>query len=438
MRGAIRIAVARGVAALLCGLAVGLVASSAAAAGVARVVPFEGPISAVSSEFFVDAIEDAAADDADLVILEIDTPGGLDTAMRDIVKAELASEVPVVVYVAPSGSRAASAGVFITMAAHVAAMAPGTNIGSASPVSMMGASMDSTMGKKVTNDAVAYLESIAEQRGRNVEWAARFVADAENIPAERALEENVIDLVAASRDELLEALDGREIELDGETVTLATADLEIEVVSMGWQHKLLSAIANPTVAYLLLLLGMYGIFFELSNPGSIFPGVVGALAILLALYATQALPLQWAGVALLALALVLFVLEIFVSSFGMLSLAGVAALVFGSAMLFDRSVPWARLSWSVIVPAVAVSGGFFVLCVVLAVRGMRRPVSTGRQALVGEIGRVSEATDESSGLARVVVHGEVWRARSDAPLEVGQQVRVLVAGERALDVEVEN
>ncbi|HKK73401.1 MAG TPA: nodulation protein NfeD [Candidatus Krumholzibacteria bacterium] len=406
-------------------LLVGLVLVAAVPAGAQsiHVARWQDAITPVAAQFLVGAIERAEDADAEALIIELDTPGGLDTAMRRIIKAQLAATVPVVVYVSPAGSRAASAGVFITMAAHVAAMTPTTNIGSASPVQMMGAGMDSTMAKKVTNDAVAYLEGIAEDRDRNPEWAARFVEDSENITAEQALEENVIDLVVATRSELIRELDGREIVLPRGTVTLQTEGLEVVVFEPGLQHQLLGLIANPTVAYLLLLLGIYGIFFELSNPGAILPGTVGAIAILLALFALQALPVRAAGLALIALSIVLFVLEVYVTSFGLLGLAGVVAMVFGSAMLFEPGPEGMRLGWGVIIPAVAFSTGFMGLCAVLAIRGQRRPVETGLRAMVGEHGRVSTAITEG-GRGKVVVHGEHWDARAAEPLEAGTEIEV--------------
>lgn len=387
------------------------------------VATWDGAITPVAARFMVQAIERAEREDAVAVVLELDTPGGLDSSMRDIVKAQLRATVPVIVYVAPAGSRAASAGVFITMAAHVAAMAPTTNIGSASPVQMMGAGMDSTMGKKVTNDAVAYLESIAEDRGRNVEWAERFVRDSENITAEQALEENVIDIVATDRRDLFAQLEGRTIDLPGRVVELTTGAVEVVEIEQGFVEGLLGMIADPTVAYLLLLLGIYGIFFELSNPGSIFPGVVGAVAILLALFALQALPVRAAGLALLALGVILFVLEVYVSSFGLLGFAGVVALVFGSAMLYEPGPDGMRLGWDVIVPAIAVTGGFMTLCVVLAVRAQKRPKATGLEAMIGEHGRVSRTLIPGVG-GKVVVHGEVWVARCTVQVEEGDPVEV--------------
>lgn len=406
-------------------LAFGLVILAAVTSRADEVVVarWEGAITPVAARFMTGAIERAAREGAIAVVLELDTPGGLDTSMRDIVKAELAAEVPVVVYVAPGGSRAASAGVFITMAAHVAAMAPTTNIGSASPVQMMGSGMDSTMAKKVTNDAVAYLESIANERGRNAAWAARFVEDADNITADEALAENVIDVVARDRRDLFEQLDGRTIDLPTGPVTLRTTAVEIVDVEPGLVSGLLGLIADPTVAYMLLLLGIYGIFFELSNPGSIYPGVIGAVAILLALFALQALPVRAAGIALIGVSVVLFVLEVYVASMGLLGVAGVVALVFGSAMLYEPGPDGMRLGWGVIVPSVAVTGGFVALCVVLAVRAQKRPKVTGLDAMIGEHGRVSRVLVPGVG-GKIVVHGEVWDARCSVQVDEGGTVEV--------------
>ena len=407
--------------------------ASPAAAQVILVATWEGAITPVAARFMTNAIERGEREDAVAVVIELDTPGGLDSSMREIVKAQLGATVPVVVFVAPAGSRAASAGVFLTMAAHVAAMAPTTNIGSASPVQMMGAGMDSTMAKKVTNDAVAYLESIAEDRDRNAAWAERFVRDSENITAEEALEENVIDMVARDRRDLFDQLDGRTVVLPAGPVELETDAVEIVEIEQGFVEGLLGMIADPTVAYLLLLLGIYGIFFELSNPGAIFPGVIGAVAILLALFALQALPVRAAGLALLALAVILFVLEVYVSSFGLLGFAAVVSLVFGSAMLYEPGPDGMRLGWNVIVPSVAVTGGFMALCVVLAVRAQRRPKFSGLEAMIGEHGRVSRPLVPGVG-GKVVVHGEVWNARCDVQVAEGATVEVTAIEDRTVVV----
>lgn len=395
-----------------------------AADPVVHVLPYQGAITPISAEFLVDGIEAAARSGAEAVIIELDTPGGLDTAMRSIIKAELNAEIPVIVYVAPAGSRAASAGAYITMAAHVAAMAPGTNIGSATPVALAGAVMDSTMHDKVVHDARAYLESIAEQRGRNVELARRLVEDAENLSASRAVEEGIVDLVAESRTDLLEQIDGRSVDVAGEDRTLVTRDAVIEIHAMSARQRFLRALVDPNVAYLLFLLGIYGIFFELANPGSLAPGILGGISLILALYAFQSLPTNYAGVGLMLVGVIMFILEVKVTSYGALTLGGLVAMVLGSMILFDTPGDWARVNLRVIVPAVAVTAGFFVLCVWLVVRGQRRAVVTGESALVGERGRVVEAIAGGDAPGKVIFHGEMWSARSDGAIAVGEPVEV--------------
>ena len=351
--------------------------------------------------------------------------------MRDIVKAQLASPVPVVVWVGPAGSRAASAGAIITVAAHVAAMAPGTNIGSASPVQMGGAGMDSTMARKVGNDAAAYIASLAERRDRNAEIARRFVTEALNLTAGEALAENVIDLVAPTLPALLDSLRGRVIVADGDTVTVPDEPLTVVERELGARQKLLKALADPNVAYILMMLGIYGLFFELSNPGAFAPGVLGGICLLLALFAFQALPVDYSGAALILLGVVLLILEVKVTSHGVLSVGGVIALVLGSLMLFDSPEPWARVSLTVLVPTVAVFAAFFLACVWLAVRGHKRPVVTGKRALVGETGRVLQPVDGDEP-GKVIVHGEIWNAVAEADLPVDTDVTVLEVTGRTL------
>jgi membrane-bound serine protease (ClpP class) len=405
-------------------LALVLLAAAPAVAQEVHLLEYQGAITPITAEFFVDGIEAAAAEDAEAVILEIDTPGGLDSAMREIVKAELNARVPVIVYVAPPGSRAASAGAYIAMAAHIAAMAPGTNIGSGTPVSMAGAAMDSTMIRKVVHDATAYLESIARQRGRNVDVARAIVEDAANLPAADALEQNVIDLIAEDRVDLLDQLDGREVTIGGEVVVLETENARIVRKELSTRQKLLKALVDPNVAYLLFLLGIYGLFFELSNPGSLAPGILGGICIILALFAFHSLPTNYAGVALILVGVVMLILEVKVTSFGALTIGGVTAMVLGSMILFDAPGDWAKLSLGVVVPTVIVTAGFFVLCVWLVVRSQRRRVVTGPEALVGETGRaVDELVPGVPG--KVVFHGEVWNATSDEPVEKGGKVEVL-------------
>ncbi|MBD3219831.1 nodulation protein NfeD [bacterium] len=389
-----------------------------------HVVPYDGPITPVASDFLVDRLAEADAAGVEAVIIELDTPGGLDSSMRDIIKAMLASPVPVIVHVAPSGARAASAGAFITLAAHASAMAPGTNIGSASPVQMGGAIQDTTVAAKVSNDAAAYIASLARQRGRDEELARKFVTEALNLTATEAREAGMIDVVAATTTALLDSLDGRTVTLEGREETLAIAGAEVTERDMGARRSLLMRLVDPNVAYILMLIGIYGLFFELSNPGAFAPGILGGICLLLALFAFQALPVNYAGVALIILGTVLLILEVKVTSFGALTIGGIAALVLGSLMLFDSAEPWAQVSLRVMIPAIAVFAGFFILCVWLVVRGHRRPPVTGPEAIAGEQGRVVRPIGGGADRGKVVVHGETWDAVADVEIPVGQLVEV--------------
>ncbi len=395
---------------------------------------YNGPITPVASEFILSEIELATDANAGILILQLDTPGGLDTSMRKIVKSILGSEIPVVVYVGPSGSRAASAGAFITLAAHVAAMAPGTNIGSASPVQMMGASMDSTMSHKVTNDAAAYIASISLQKGRNQNLARKFVEEAFNITSEEALSEGVIEILAPTVGALLDSLNGRKVMVGEKELLLATADATTVSRTMSTRLKFLKQLVDPNVAYLLLLLGVYGIFFELTNPGSIAPGVLGGISILLALYAFSALPVNFTGVALILLGVVLLILEVKVHSFGGLTIGGLVALVLGSTMLYDSPNQWARVSIKVIVPAVSVFAGFFLLCMYLVVRDKKRKPVTGSAALIGEKGRVIENIAGENSKGKVVFHGEIWDAVASEPIGLNTPIIVLEVSGRLVHV----
>lgn len=409
--------------------------AAAAPAAVIHQVTWEGPVTPVTAEFLVGNIEAAAAEGADAVLILLDTPGGLDTSMRAIVKAELESAVPVIVYVAPSGSRAASAGAFLTLAAHVAAMAPGTNIGSASPVQMGGAAMDSTMAHKVTNDAAAYLASIAADKGRNAEEARAFVTRATNLTADEALARGVIDVVAPSVPALLDSLQGRTVAAAGRDVVLETAGAVVVVQEMSSRQKLLKALANPNLAYILMMLGIYGLFFELSNPGSLVPGILGGICLLLAFFAFQTLPVDYTGAALILLGVILLLLEIKVTSFGALGLGGAVSMVFGSLMLFDGDADWARVSLKVLIPTLALTIAFLVLCVALVVRSRKRRVATGREGLVGEPGELMQPVPGPDRAGKVLVLGEIWDARADAALPAGARVRVREAVGREIWVE---
>ncbi len=376
------------------------------------------PITPVSARFITQAIDAGERRRAEMVLIRLDTPGGLDTSMRDIVKRILSSEVPVAVYVAPPGSRAASAGVFITMAAHVAAMAPGTNIGAAHPVSI-GGQMDSTMAGKVTNDAVAYARSIARRRGRNEEWAERAVRESVALSSADAVRERVVDMEIPTVDSLLAAIDGREIEVAGGPVRLRTRGARIEEIEMTLRDRILATITNPNVAYILMLLGVYGLIFELSNPGAIVPGIVGGICLILAFYSFQSLPLNYAGVLLILLGIVLLILEVKVTSYGGLTIGGVASLTLGSLMLFRSPLPFLRISLSVLVPAVAMTTVFFLFIVGAGLRAQRRRHATGSEALIGAR---AVARTELSPRGQVMISGELWNAVSSAPVSAGREV----------------
>jgi len=388
-------------------------------------------INPVISEYIDKGVKEAASSGAACVILQLDTPGGLDTAMRDIVQSILNSPVPVIVYVAPSGARAASAGVLITIAAHVAAMAPGTNIGAAHPVGLGGGKMDETMLKKVENDAAAYAKSLAEQRGRNVEWAVKAVRESESVSAQRAEELKIIDLVASSVSELLEKVEGREVETVSGKKTLNLKDLPVQKSEMGWRYRLLDTLSNPNIAYILMMLGFYGLFFELSNPGVIFPGVFGAICLILAFFALQTLPVNYAGVLLILLAIILFIAEIKVTSYGVLTLGGIVALLLGSLMLIESPDPALRVSWYVILPTVLTTAGFFVFALSFALRAQMRQPTTGQEGLIGARCKVISPIHPEG---KVFVHGEYWNAESDEALEVGDTVEVIGVSELILKV----
>lgn len=393
----------------------------------------EGIVNPVMAEFVEKSLDSAAEAGAEAVVIQLDTPGGLDLSMRIVVKAILSSEVPVAVYVAPSGSRAASAGVFITYAANVAAMAPGTNIGSASPVAMGGGEMDETMQKKVLNDAVAYIKSIADKRGRNAEWAEKAVREAVNITAEEALELKVVDLVAISSAELLEKMDGVEVEVVTGKRTLSTAGAEIEEVEMGLRYRILNAISNPNVAYILMMIGLIGIYFELSNPGAILPGVLGAICLILAFYAFQTLPVNYAGLLLIGLAVVFFIAEIMVVSYGLLTIAGVVSLILGSLMLFESSAPYMELSIWVILPTVVFMTAFILGTMYFAVKVFRKTPVSGSEGLVGEIGTASADID-AGAKGTVFVEGEYWNAVAEEDIREGD--KVMVTGLEGLELKV--
>lgn len=387
----------------------------------------DGVVSPVMSEFIVNSIEDAENAEATLVVIELNTPGGLDPSMREIIQKILASEVPVAVYVSPPGGRAASAGTFIAMAAHIAAMAPNTSIGAAHPVTigMGGEDAGEDMVAKVTNDAVSYIRSLAKTRGRNEDWAERAVRKSASLHAEDALEEGVIEYVADDLEDLLAQLDGAEIKIGDRAVELELKNYVIEEIRPGFRQQFLAVITNPNIAYILLILGFYGLIFELSNPGAILPGIAGGICIILALYGLATLPVNYAGVALILFALLLFVAEVKVTSHGMLAIGGALSMLLGSIILIDTPVGYLRVSLSVIVPAVVTTVLFFLFAVGMGIRAQRRKPTTGDRGMVGSYGRAETPVGPAGG--RVFVHGEYWSATADGEVPQGSQVEVIEA-----------
>jgi membrane-bound serine protease (ClpP class) len=385
------------------------------------VITVSGVINPVASEFIEKKINEANSTNAEALVIELDTPGGLDSSMRSIVKSMIGSAVPVAVYVAPSGARDASAGVFITMAAHIAAMAPGTNIGAAHPVTI-GGKLGKTMAEKVTNDAAAYIRALAERNGRNAQWAEDAVRKSVSITDEQALKEHVIDFVSGDLGSLLKQMDGRKVNTVMGEKTLRTADVVVVKEAMGWRYKILDFISDPSVAYMLMLLGFYGLFFEFTNPGTIFPGVAGAIFLILAFYSFQTLPVNYAGVLLIILGLVLFILEIKIVSHGVLTIGGIISMVLGSLMLFESPAPFFRLSLLLVLPAVIVTALFFTVTFSLAYRASRRKPTTGREGMLGRKGVAKTDITREGGM--VSVEGELWSAYSDDVIVQGEKVVV--------------
>jgi membrane-bound serine protease (ClpP class) len=391
-----------------------------ALAGQVKVIRVESVISPSSADYIVTAIQEAEKDKVAALIIELDTPGGLDTSMRVIIKEMLASETPIVVYVAPSGARAASAGAFITMAANIAAMAPGTNIGAASPVAI-GGQMDKVMERKVTNDAAAYMRTIAEKRGRPIHLAEEWVRKATSKTETEALEAKLIDLVSPKLDDLLKAIDGRVVTTASGKVKIDTKDAVVRREEMNLREKILKIITDPTIAYLLLILGLAGLYFEFSTPGAILPGVLGGIALILALYAFQQLPINYAGVLLILLAILLFIAEIKVVSHGVLTLGGIASMILGSMMLINTPVPYMRISLTAIFGTAVATAAFFLFVVGAGVRALHSKTTTGMEGLVGEVGVVRTRL---APRGQIFLRGELWNAVGEGEMEVGESVRV--------------
>jgi membrane-bound serine protease (ClpP class) len=425
--------------------------SWACAAPRAVVLDIEGAIGPATAEYVAREFRDLTPTDTRLVILRMNTPGGLDTSMREIIAAILASPIPVATYVAPGGARAASAGTYIAYACAIAAMAPGTNIGAATPIQLGGptepprrsperpsggdagrgeAGKDGSEAatepadaetRKIINDAVAYIRGLAELNGRNADWATDAVRKAVSIPASEALKLHVIDVIADDVPDLLRKIDGRSVTVAGRTAQLATQGLEIAVHPPDWRTRLLAVITNPNIAFLLMLAGVWGLVFELTSPGAVAPGVLGAISLLVALFALNLLPINFAGVALLLLGIGLMIAEAHLGAFGLLGVAGIGAFVIGGVMMFPSRVPGFALSLPVLVAAAIVTGGFFIIVLAMLLRSRRRPIVTGNEGLLGAEG---EAVAWQGEEGRVRVNGEIWRARASRPLEPGNRVKV--------------
>src|SRR5499427_8203055 len=430
-------------------VALALLASDAAAAPRAVVLEIDGAIGPAVADYVVRELRGIGQSDARLVILRMNTPGGLDTSMRDIIRAILSSPVPVAAYVAPSGARAASAGTYITYASAIAAMAPGTNLGAATPIQLgrvpqlPGGAPDQPAGqkgkekgsegnsaaepadtetRKAVNDAVAYIRGLAELNDRNADWAAEAVRTAVSLPASEALKLHVIDVIADDVPDLLRKIDGRTVKVAGKPERLATAGLDVVTAAADWRTELLAVITDPNVAFILMLIGVYGLIFEFLNPGAVAPGLIGSISLLVALYALNLLPINYAGAALVLLGIGLMVAEAHIGSFGVIGVGGIVAFVIGAIMMFPPGAPGFALSLSVVAGATAVTAALFLLVLTMLLRSRRRPVVTGKEGLLGAEGEVVAWNGEEG---RVRVHGEIWRARAQRPLQPGARLKVI-------------
>ncbi|WP_457644574.1 NfeD family protein [Persephonella sp.] len=394
------------------------------------------PVTPVMSDYVKRIIQKAELEKADAVIIMIDTPGGLDTSMREIVKTIMNSSVPVIVYVYPPGSRAASAGAIITVSADIAAMSPSTNIGSASPVQMGGKDIEETMKKKIINDMVAFVKGIAKEKGRNEKILVKMITESINLTAEEALKKNVIDVIATDLEDLLGKIDGKTVKKHGKEIKLSVKDKKIIKVEKSLKEKILTILTNPTVAYLLLMIGFYGIFFELYNPGSLIPGILGTISLLLALYSLNIIDVNWLGVLLIAAGVLFFILEVITPTFGALALSGVIAILFGSLILTDPDSPYGDISLKIIVPVVAFSALFFFTVAYLGLKAQRRRTATGVEGMIGVIGKAETDIDPEG---KVFVSGELWNAFSESPIKKGEKIKVVSVEGLRLKVErVEN
>ena len=397
------------------------VAAQAAPTPVA-VIELDGAITPVTARLLTAAIDRAQAERDQALVVKLNTPGGLESSMRSMVQSILKAEIPVIVYVAPKGARAASAGVFITIAAHVAAMAPATNIGAAHPVAVGGGDTGKEMGKKIENDAAAFARSLAAERGHNVEWAEKAVRASVSATEREAVKLKVVDLVADSVPDLLAKIDGRTVKTASGNVTLATKDAPVKLIEVGFRDRFLALITDPNIAYILMMVGMLGIFFELQNPGVTLPGVIGGISLILAFFAFQSLPINWAGVLLILFGVGLLIAEIKIASHGVLTAGGVVAMILGSFMLYEAPEVGFRVAWTVILPTVGATAGLVIWAVSAGVRAMMRKPVTGSS---GMIGRLAVARSALGPEGQVQLDGEIWRAVSDGgAIAAGEQVRV--------------
>ncbi len=421
----------------------------------AYLIDIKGAIGPATSDYVRRGMEKARTEHAAVIVLRIDTPGGLDTAMREIIQDILSSPIPVVSYVTPSGARAASAGTYILYASHVAAMAPGTNLGAATPVRIGGGGFSPfpspkdpgsesdkkdgseqkqkkedkkssgksrpTLDDKAINDAVAYIRGLAQLRERNIEWAEKAVLEAASLPAEDALKNKVIDVVADNLDDLFSQLEGREIKVLGSKRRLDMSGLALQAIEPDWRSNFLSVITNPNVAYILMLIGIYGLILEFYSPGLVGPGVIGAISLCLAFYAFNVLPVNYAGLALIIFGIALMIAEAFAPSFGILGLGGVASFILGSIMLVDTDIPGYTISWKLIASVGAISTGFFLFAMIMIARSRQRPVVSGVEDMIGKTGEVIDWTDDRG---HVRIHGEIWNAKASTSLSPGSQVRI--------------
>jgi len=382
-----------------------------------------GIINPITAQYVIGGIENAEAEKVECLILQLDTPGGLDTSMRDMIKKMLNSTIPIIVYVSPSGARAASAGVFITLASNLAAMAPGTNIGAAHPVALGEAEIEEEMKAKLENDAAAYIKSIAEKRGRNAQWAEKAVRESASITEQEAIEIGVIEFIANDVDELIEIIDGVRVTTSSETKVLKTKNAEIIPVKMTFKDLFLHSLTNPNVAYVLLFLGIYGILGEFSNPGSFFPGIVGGVSLILAFVAFQSIPINYGGLLLIIFGIVLFFIEIFTPTFGLLTAGGVTSLILGSFMLSKSTAPFLRISLGLIISMSLASAAFFVFALSKGIKIQWKKPVTGRESLIGKVGVAKTILDPKG---TIFIHGERWQAFTEGEaIKEGEEVEVL-------------